>query len=237
MALEEEKVEDTTEEVSQETPETTDAEVTSDEETKASDTTTERDWKAETEKVKKTPQQAFMERKQKREEKEPEEVAAEQEEKLAAIASQKVFEVEQRLEKRLTESQALTKARSMAKSEDEAQYLFERWKRRAFEPNTTVDDQVEEVYIITHKNTLLGENNELKRALAGKGAVNRSVGGSYGTETQPKAEPKLEAGDKQVLTESGFTYNNSTRRYEKKIGSSKILIKDPKTGKISVIKS
>lgn len=131
---------------------------------------------------------------------------------------------------------ALQLAKGMATSDKEAQLIHEKWKNRTFPPNLTLSEQMEEAYAITHRKKLIGERNEALRALKGKEGVNSDAASAHQDEPQG-GEPKLPAQDKQAILDAGFKFNNTSRRFEKKLKNGSILIRDPQTKQTRLIKA
>ena len=136
--------------------------------------------------------------------------------------------------KDLMESKANLIAEKFAGSLAEKDAIVETWKNRTFPEGLSLDDQLEETYAIVNRKKIIGERNEALRALKGKSGASKD---SASTHHDPLkgSEPQLDPGTKQVLSQSGFVYRASAGRYEKKLPNGKTLIKDPRTGKVSVL--
>ena len=127
-------------------------------------------------------------------------------------------------------------ASSLATSDDEAALIVEIHKGRTFPSHLSLEDQLEESLAIANRKKLVGERNEALRALKSKSSAGDSAASTH--HDPPKAnEPQLSAGDKQAITAVGFSWNATSRRYEKKLANGDILVRDQKTKQTSVVKA
>ena len=125
--------------------------------------------------------------------------------------------------------------RGMATSEDETQLILEIHKNRTWPSYIPLEKQVKEAFAIANADKLIGERNEALRALKGKQGVTNDSAITYHDSPKP-GEPHLEADQRLVLQQTGFTWNSSTSRYEKKLGNGNILYKDMRTNKVHILK-
>lgn len=210
----EEQVDATVTEETAEVVETTETEEST--ETEAEKQNVEIDYDAEIEKERKgkpDPKKAFeakRERHQKVEEKETEEDDK-------PITRKDLAEIEAKVRRDLQAEQALTIAKGFASSEKEAELIVEKWKNRTFPATLTLSEQIEEAFAITHRKKLIGERNEALRALRGKEGVNKDSSGTHQDPKKSTSEPKLSSQDTQAIKASGFSYNSTARRFEKKL--------------------
>ncbi len=130
---------------------------------------------------------------------------------------------------------ALEIAKTMSTSDDEAELIVAKWSNRSFPEGTTLSDQIEEAYAITHRKKLIGERNEALRALKNKDGVNRNAASSH-KESAPGNEPKLSSQDEQAIKASGFSWNGTSRQFEKKLSNGDMLVRDSKTKQTRLIK-
>lgn len=143
--------------------------------------------------------------------------------------------VEARVRRDILGNQFFIEARKLSGSDKEAQLMVEKWKNRTFPSGLTLEDQVQEIYAITHAKKILGEKNEALRALKGKEQANTNAAGGH--QDPPKGkEPTLAPQDAAVIKAAGFVYNSTSRRYEKKLPNGSLLVRMP-DGKTTVIKA
>ena len=135
---------------------------------------------------------------------------------------------------KLLQQQRITDlAKKLASSDDEAELIVEIHKNRTFPDHLSLEDQMEEAYVLANRKRLMGENSELKRALRGKGSAVTSAPPVH--HDAPKArEPQVAPQDRAVLVAAGFIWNGTARRFEKKLKNGDILVRE-KTGGTSVI--
>ena len=256
MPEDEKKVEtETTEEVKETTEEKTDAETTeetSKEESKeeseeGSDITI--DYEAELKKEKEAREglekqiagDAYKYRKDKREEKE-EEVKEEEEDDDDKPLTRAELQAElarhgEEVKKTSRMAQAENYADKISSSEAERNLIIERWKNRGFPESLTLEQQMDEVYASVNSKKMIGERNEVMRALKGKQGVSTSDAGVHQDELQQtKSEPDASSADKQALVSAGWVWNSKTKRHEKKSNDGKRTYKrDSKTGAVTPV--
>lgn len=131
---------------------------------------------------------------------------------------------------------AFSIARSLSQSDKEAELIVTKWQNRSFPTHLSLEEQIAESYAITHSKKIIGERNELARALRGKSGANRDGAVAHRDGIQISKEPKLAPQDAEVIKASGFTFNQSTKQYEKKLPSGESLILDPKTKKTTYVR-
>lgn len=118
-------------------------------------------------------------------------------------------------------------AKGLTGSEAEKNLVLEIFKNRTFPPHLSLEEQLEESYVIANRKKLVGERNEALRALKGKDGVNKDAAGTH-HDAPPGKEPQLSAQDKAAVTAVGVVWNATSKRYEKKLKSGKILVWDVK---------
>ena len=214
----------------------------------AENLTTKIDYKAELEKErervtkaeKALAEQRFKTAEQKRKEEDAAAAAATggggAEQPLTASELQRILATERQLtQKQLQQLRISELARNLASSDDEAELIQEIHKNRTFPDTLSLEEQIEEAYVIANRKRLMGENSELKRALRGKaGATTTAVGTHH--DAPQGSEPQMSAPDRAALVAVGFTFNGVSRRWEKKLKNGDTLVRDPKTKQTSVIK-
>ncbi len=134
----------------------------------------------------------------------------------------------QQTQKDMRAVQAEDIAKKMSGSDAEKNLILEIYKNRTFPAHLSLEDQLEEAYVIANRKKIVGERNEALRALRGKGGVNDNAAGTH-REGQQGNAPKLPAGDESAIVAAGYTFNNTNRRYEKKLPNGDLLYRDPKT--------
>jgi len=87
-----------------------------------------------------------------------------------------------------TESSRLIKSKTT--SDSEANLAEEVYKGMTFPSHYTLDDKVESVIAVVNRKKMIGERNELMRALQGKEGVVTDASGTH-RDAQPGNEPKL----------------------------------------------
>lgn len=106
-------------------------------------------------------------------------------------------------------------------------------KNRTYPSNLSLKQQLEEAFLTANKGKILGENQELKRALTGN--KNASTDGSQThQDSPPGSKPKLSASTQAELTRLGYKWNGTSKRFEKKVkGGVRVRHED---GRVEVIK-
>jgi hypothetical protein len=221
--------------------ESTEVEETTDDETTEKSAESEQDFKSELERERKARAEAekaaadlaFKLRDKKRRGEDEEDYGDEK--PLTASQLQAILaEERQATEKKLTTMEADKIASSMSGSDEEKELILEIHKNRSFPSHLSLAEQLEEAYLIANKKKIIGENNELKRALKGRQGVNNNSASTHHDEPVT-SQPKISGADAQALSQSGFAWNGTTRRFEKKLSNGKKLVIDQKTKKPFII--
>lgn len=126
-------------------------------------------------------------------------------------------------------------AGKMANSDSEAKLIIEIHKGRTFPSYLSLEEQVEESYVIANRKKFLGERNEALRALKNKDNASHDAIGTHQDEPQG-SEPNMSSADKQAITAVGYKYNGNNRRYEKKFKNGQMLVYDPKSKQTTLVK-
>lgn len=138
------------------------------------------------------------------------------------------------VEKRVLAGETLRVARSLAESDEEASAIVAIYNNRIFPENLSHEQKVTEAFYIAHGPRLTGKILELRRSLNSK-ATKKSSGSENAHQDAPKAgEPKISPQDKAEYDRVGFKWTGKV--WEKKTSDGRVLIKDPKTGKVSRLK-
>lgn len=143
--------------------------------------------------------------------------------------------VEARIRKEQQNERALELAKEMAGSDKEAELIVAKWANRTFPKSLTLREQMQEAYAITHSKKLIGERNEALRALKGKRTVRNDSAGAHREGDKNPNEPKLPPADVAAIRAAGFSFNNTTRQYEKKLPNGRLLVRDPKTKQVRLL--
>lgn len=126
-------------------------------------------------------------------------------------------------------------AKNLAGSDKEAELMVARWENRIFPSDMTVTEQVEEVYASINAKRLIAERNEALRALRGHSGVETNSAATHRDATKG-TEPQLSPQDAKAIKDAGFTWNGTSRRYEKKLPNGALLVRDSKTGITQIVK-
>jgi hypothetical protein len=119
-------------------------------------------------------------------------------------------------------------AKSLAQSDAEANLIVEIHRNRTFPAHLTLEEQLDEAYVIANRKKIVGQRDELLRALKGKDGANRNGAQSHKI-VKPAAEPKTSSQDVTAIKLAGFKWNGIAKRYEKKLPNGDIIYRDPKT--------
>ena len=180
---------------------------------------------------------AFKLRKQKREEKEYDDDGNLIEEKpLTASQLEDILQRDRQATRKEFQSELISeKAKKLAGSEAEANYIIEIHKNRVFPEGLSLDEQLEEAYAIANRKTLIAQNAELKRALRGKETVSDLAAGTH-RDSPALDEPKMSSSDIQAIKAAGFVWDGKARLYVKNLlGGKRVMTYDPKTKARKVI--
>jgi len=127
--------------------------------------------------------------------------------------------------KEQTMSKAIEIATNISGSGDEAELIMEVYKSRTFPAHLTLEQKLQEAYLIANAPKIIGQNDELKRALKGKGLSSKDTAGTH--HDKPKgSEPQISNADKTVLQQVGFKWNGTNRRWEKKLNNGQTLVRE-----------
>jgi hypothetical protein len=204
----------------------------------AKDTDNEIDYDAEIDKEKKgkpdpiKAKNAFKERTVKREESEEE---VDDDDK--PMTRKEARELIASTEKKALVTSALQIARGLSTSEKEAQLLVAKWENRTFPSNSSLSEQIEEMYAVVHRKKIIGERNEALRSLKNRGNANNNTANGIKDPTKSTKAPTISADMKLVITQSKLVLNNKTNRYERKLPNGDFLVYDVATKSILPVKA
>lgn len=161
---------------------------------------------------------------------------AEDEKPLTASQIQSILAQERETVRKEMQSTEINKlASNFTTDANEKELILEIHKNRTFPAHLSLEEQLEEAYILANKKRLLGENSELKRALKSRQGSYKDSSTTH--QDSPTSSPtKLPAKDVQEYVRLGFKWNETSRRYEKKLSNGQILVK-LKDGGTQVVKA
>lgn len=174
--------------------------------------------------------EAFRERDKKRKERDAAIAAGEVEDKPLTTADLESITATatEAATKIASESLARAVARTLAASDKEAQLIFLKWQNRTFPPGMSLQDQVEEAFVVTNSKRLIGQRNEALRALRNRDGASDGTAVTH-RNGAPSGEPKLADSDRTALLAAGFAWDGAKRLYKKPLTSGGFLYQDPKT--------
>ena len=120
-------------------------------------------------------------------------------------------------------------ATQISSSDKEANLVVEIHKNRSFPENLSLREQLEESWAIANRKKLLATNAELVRALRSKDSAGNDTAVAH-QETLKGSTPKLSANDKASYQRAGFTFNTTSKVWEKQLPNGKTLIKGVRGG-------
>lgn len=136
-----------------------------------------------------------------------------------------LFRERQLTKKELDRKEIEQFASNLSSSDAERKLVLEIHKNRIWPEHLSLEDQVEEAYVIANRKKLLGENSELKRALRGKQGINDNPAGTYQEPTKG-SQPKISSIDAAEFARLGFKWNHVSRMYEKRLSNGQTLVRD-----------
>jgi hypothetical protein len=137
-------------------------------------------------------------------------------------------------EKRLQKTEAERIVKGLTDSDAEAEFVLEVYNATSFPESWPLERKVRSAYAVANQEKLIGENNELKRALKGRDGVSKDTASGY-QDSVKTSESKMSSQDQYAIKASGYKWNGTAKRYEKKLGDGSLLVMDPKTKKTSII--
>lgn len=117
---------------------------------------------------------------------------------------------------------------SLAETAQEAELIRQIHSNRVFPLGMPLQEQLQEAQAIANVKRLEARNSELARKVQSQQTVSRNTATTY-RDPQKSLEPELAPDLKASMTRSGYVFNGTSRRYEKKLPNGKTLIKE--TGK------
>jgi len=123
----------------------------------------------------------------------------------------------------------------MSESDVEKNLIIEVHKNRTFPEHLSIEEQLEESYLIANRKKILGERAELLRALRGREGVTHDAASTH-RDAPEGGEPNIPPADAQAFKAAGFVWNGKSRQYEKKLSNGSLLIRDSKTKQTRLVK-
>lgn len=112
----------------------------------------------------------------------------------------------------------------LATNDTERDLIIETHRNRSFPEHLSLEQQLEECFVIANKSKILGENRELKRAVAGKQSVSTDAAETRQDEPKGK-QPNISGADKAEFARLGFKWNGTNKRWEKKLPNGDTLVR------------
>lgn len=173
---------------------------------------------------------AFKLREEKRRQKEETVEELDEDKPLTAKDLQRFFaEEREATQKVIQENETKKLVESLSDNPTEQALVLEVYKNRSFPSHLSLQEKLEEAYLIANKDRVFGENKELKRALLGKKTASKDSATTQQDEPTG-SKPKLTPGDAQEYARIGFTWNDKQRRWQKKLSNGQFLIKEKGKG-------
>lgn len=138
--------------------------------------------------------------------------------------------------KELSAKQSSEMIEKYTDNEIERELIAEIHKNRTFPSHLSLEEQIEESYLIANKGKILGENKELKRALRNKSNVSKGANGTFHDSPQKNQQPKIDPKDLAVYTQLGYKWDNNKNLFIKKLPNGNLLARDIKTKKTFLLK-
>ena len=132
-------------------------------------------------------------------------------------------------QKQIRQSRIEEIAKGMSRSDAEKSLIIEIHKNRVWPNSVPLEEQLEESYAIANRKKIIGERDEALRALRGKTNASVDTATTYRDSPKQSGEIKLSGQDMSAIREAGYTFNTTSRRFEKKLPNGKTLIYDVKT--------
>lgn len=126
--------------------------------------------------------------------------------------------------------EATKKIKAITKSDAEMNLVNQVFKATRFPSWMSLDEQIENAYLIANKKHLTQKNAELLRALSGRTSVVTDTSSSQ-REGGVNGEPKLEPSTAAMLKQTGYIWTAASRAYTKKLAGGRTLFYDPKSKK------
>lgn len=121
---------------------------------------------------------------------------------------------------------------SLTSNDAEKKLVLEKWRNRTFPAYLSIEEQVQEAYVLANSKRILGKSAEIQRALKSKESANSIAADNRRTPDKSKGEGEVSGDVKQILSQGNWKYNSDSKRYEKKLPNGKLMYRDPKTGRV-----
>ncbi len=114
---------------------------------------------------------------------------------------------------------------TIAESPQEAELIRSIHANRVFPMGMSLAEQLSEAKAIANVKRLEAQKSELARKVQSQQTVSRNTATTY-RDPQKSLEPELAPDLKASMTRSGYVFNGTSRRYEKKLPNGKTLVKE-----------
>lgn len=136
----------------------------------------------------------------------------------------------QHTEKQMQAVTIVELAGKLASSDTEKQLIIEIHKNRVFPAGMSLNEQMEEAYVLANKKRFPALLSEAKRAMRSKDTATDSATGTH-RDPAPTSEPKVSSAEATALRGAGFVWDGTQRMWKKPLKGGQFLFRDPKTGK------
>lgn len=116
-------------------------------------------------------------------------------------------------------------SRSLAESDDEAELIRAVHANRIFPAGMPLEEQLAEAHVIATAKRTQAKNAEMARKIASQNTVSRNTATTH-RDPQAALEPDMAPDLKASMQRAGYTYNGTSRRYEKKLPNGRTLVKE-----------
>lgn len=113
----------------------------------------------------------------------------------------------------------------IAETPEEAELIRTIHANRVYPVGMSIREQMQEAQAVATIQRERAKNGELARKIQSQNNVSRNTATSH-RDPQAPLEPDLAPDLKDSMKRSGYTYNSSNKRYEKKLPNGKILLKE-----------
>jgi hypothetical protein len=134
-------------------------------------------------------------------------------------------EQQQRIVLESQEDKIVQISEEVAGSAQEAEFVRAVHANRVFPAGMSLREQMQEAYAIANAKRIAARNAELTRKIISQQNASKNTATTH-RDPQKGTEPELAPDLKASLVRSGYTFNGTTRRYEKKLPNGKILVKE-----------
>lgn len=168
-----------------------------------------------------------FEKKAKREEEEPEEDVDEDDRPLTRREMMEMLAEQNHRTNLENQADSIQKlSEEYAQTTQEAELIRSIHANRIFPVGMSLREQMAEAAAIANVKRTEARNAELARKIQSQNTVSRNTATTH-RDPQAGTEPDLAPDLKASMVRAGFTYNSTSRRYEKKLPNGTTLVKEP----------